>query len=81
MIGYDIYDCFTVEHFRLPSKNDLDDQNLLLATVNKLLKNFFDAFPVRDLQKGTDLTFDLDLLFKMENGKSMKIASIWSYLS
>jgi hypothetical protein len=31
MIGYDIYDCFTTEHFRL---NDPDDQNLLLATVH-----------------------------------------------
>jgi hypothetical protein len=29
MIGYDIYDCFTTEHFRL----HFDDQNFLLATV------------------------------------------------
>jgi hypothetical protein len=34
MIGYDIYDCFTMEHFA--SKNDLDDQNLLLATVSTI---------------------------------------------
>jgi hypothetical protein len=33
VIGYDIYDCFTMEHFFIVSKNDLDDQNLLLATV------------------------------------------------
>jgi hypothetical protein len=32
MIGYDIYDCFTMEHF-IASRDDLDDQNLLLATV------------------------------------------------
>jgi hypothetical protein len=30
MIGYDIYDFFTL---LIASKNDLDDQNLLLATV------------------------------------------------
>jgi hypothetical protein len=35
MIGYDIYHCFTMEHFRFDS-NYLDDQNLLLATVHKL---------------------------------------------
>jgi hypothetical protein len=33
MIGYDIYDCFTMGVFSIASKNDLDDQNLLLATV------------------------------------------------
>jgi hypothetical protein len=33
MIGYDIYDRFTVEHFPVPQKVT-DDQNLLLATVH-----------------------------------------------
>jgi hypothetical protein len=33
MIGYDIYDCFYNGAFSIASKNDLDDQNLLLATV------------------------------------------------
>jgi hypothetical protein len=33
IIGYDIYDCA----FSIASKDDLDDQNLLLATVG--LKN------------------------------------------
>jgi hypothetical protein len=33
MIGYDIYDCFTNGAYSIASKNDLDDQNLLLATV------------------------------------------------
>jgi hypothetical protein len=35
MIGYDIYDCFTNGAFSIASKNDLDDQNLLLATVQR----------------------------------------------
>jgi hypothetical protein len=34
MIGYDIDDCFTMEHFPIASKNDLDDQNFLLVTVH-----------------------------------------------
>jgi hypothetical protein len=35
MKGYDIYDCFTISRaFLIASKNDLDDQNLLLATVD-----------------------------------------------
>jgi hypothetical protein len=33
MIGYAIYDCFTMEHFLLRQRMILDDQNLLLATV------------------------------------------------
>jgi hypothetical protein len=32
VIGYDIYDCYNGA-FSIASKNDLDDQNLLLATV------------------------------------------------
>jgi hypothetical protein len=35
MIGYEIYDRFTMEHFTyIASKNDIDDQSLLLATVH-----------------------------------------------
>jgi hypothetical protein len=34
IIGYDICDCFTIDHFSIASKNDIDDQNLLLATVH-----------------------------------------------
>jgi hypothetical protein len=33
MIGYDIYDFYNGE-FSIALKNDLDDQNLLLATVH-----------------------------------------------
>jgi hypothetical protein len=33
MIGYDIYDCFTMEHFRLRQRMTLTTKNLLLATV------------------------------------------------
>jgi hypothetical protein len=34
MIGYDIYDCFIYNGtFSIASRNDLDGQNLLLATV------------------------------------------------
>jgi hypothetical protein len=38
MIGYDIYDCFTMKHFGLP-KNDLDEQALAFkhSYVNKML--------------------------------------------
>jgi hypothetical protein len=36
VIGYDIYDCFTMEHFR-----GFDDQNLLLATVHTSLNASF----------------------------------------
>jgi hypothetical protein len=41
MIGYDIYNCFTMENgaSSIASKNDLDDQNLLLATVGYESKN------------------------------------------
>jgi hypothetical protein len=37
MLGYDIYDCrlFYNGAFSIASKNDLDDQNLLLATVSR----------------------------------------------
>jgi hypothetical protein len=40
MIGYDIYDHFTMEHFPL-CQDDFDDQFLLLATVygQKLIYN------------------------------------------
>jgi hypothetical protein len=38
MIGYDIYICFYNRAFSIASKNDLDDQNLLLATVPTLLR-------------------------------------------
>jgi hypothetical protein len=37
MIGYDIYDCFYNGAFSIASKNDLDDQNLLLATVGDMI--------------------------------------------
>jgi hypothetical protein len=35
MIGYDIYDRFTMKHFALRQRmtSTIDDQNLLLATV------------------------------------------------
>jgi hypothetical protein len=35
MIGYDIYDRFTMEHtYSIASKHDCDDQFFLLATVH-----------------------------------------------
>jgi hypothetical protein len=34
IIGYDVDDRFTMEHFpSIASKSDIDDQNLLLTTV------------------------------------------------
>jgi hypothetical protein len=40
MIGYDIYDCFTMEHLRLRQRMTLTYQNLLLATVHIQLMYF-----------------------------------------
>jgi hypothetical protein len=39
MISYDIYDRFYNGVFSIASKNDLDDQHLLLATVGRYIKN------------------------------------------
>jgi hypothetical protein len=40
MIGYDdIYDCFYNGAFSIASKNDIDDQNLLLATIIIVMAN------------------------------------------
>jgi hypothetical protein len=41
MLGYDIYDhIFYNGAFSIASKNDLDDQNLLLATVDEIQTRF-----------------------------------------
>jgi hypothetical protein len=41
MIGYEIYDRFYNEAFYIASKNNIDDQNLLLATVPIRERNFW----------------------------------------
>jgi hypothetical protein len=49
MIGYDIYDCYNGA-FSIASKNDLDDQNLLLATVSGVSYKFLKYYYINSIK-------------------------------
>jgi hypothetical protein len=57
MIGYDIYN----EALSIASKNDFDDQNLLLATILLISKNIFSEDEVMDFQFSFPNFFQKDL--------------------